>query len=159
TEAAGDRPRRVWVMGNSMRRDLRIKAVPRRARSVRGRLSSSGVARFVRANGIDLHVVEWGRSRAPHVLLVHGWDGTARYWDLVAPAFAERYPLVAVTLRGRGRSAVDPTGRYRFDDYVSDLDQVTRQLGFERFLFVGASLGGMLALPYTAQYPKRVERL
>lgn len=93
------------------------------------------------------------------MLLVHGWDGTARYWDLVAPALSDRYHLVAVTLRGRGRSGVDPTGRYRFDDHVSDLHEVTRRLGLERFAFVGASLGGMLALPYAARYPRRVERL
>ena len=92
------------------------------------------------------------------MLLVHGWDGTARYWDLVAPALSDRYHLVAVTLRGRGRSGVDPTGRYRFDDHVSDLDEVTQRLGLERFAFVGASLGGMLALPYAARHPRRVER-
>ena len=129
------------------------------ARRLTRRSRSTGIERFVRANGIDLHVVEWSRARAPHALLVHGWDGTARYWDLVAPALAERYHLVAVTLRGRGKSGVDPTGRGRFDDHVSDLDEVTRQLGFERFVFVGASLGGMLGLPYTARYPNRVERL
>src|SRR5438270_4522153 len=115
--------------------------------------------RFVEANGIRLHCVEWGSPRRPTVLLVHGWDGTARYWDLVAPALSERYHLVAVTLRGRGRSGTDPTGRYLFDDYVSDLDEVTRRLGLERLVFVGASLGGMLALPYAARYPKRVARL
>ena len=115
--------------------------------------------RFVDANGISLHCVEWGNARRPSVLLVHGWDGTARYWDLVAPALSDHYHLVAVTLRGRGKSGIDPSGRYRFDDYVSDLDHVTRTLGLERLAFVGASLGGLLALPYVARYPKRVERL
>jgi len=90
---------------------------------------------------------------------VHGWDGTARYWDLVAPALSERYHLVAVTLRGRGRSGPDPTGRSRFADHVADLDEVTGRLGLERFVFVGASLGGMLALSFAARYPRRVERL
>ena len=90
---------------------------------------------------------------------MHGWDGTARYWDLVAPALSERYHLVAVTLRGRGRSGPDPTGRSRFADHVADLDEVTGRLGLERFVFVGASLGGMLALSFAARYPRRVERL
>lgn len=115
--------------------------------------------RFVGAHGSRLHCLEWGSRRRPSVLLVHGWDGTARYWDLVAPSLGDHYHLVAVTLRGRGRSDADPTGRYRFDDYVSDLEKVTAKLGFERFSFVGASLGGMLALAFTARHPKRVERL
>ena len=122
-------------------------------------MKGSPTERLVEANGIRLHCVEWGNRRRPPVLLVHGWDGTARYWDLVAPDLGDRYHLVAVTLRGRGTSGVDPTGRYRFDDYVSDLDDLTRTLGLERFTFVGASLGGMLALSFVARSPKRVERL
>ena len=56
----------------------------------------------VDVGGLRLHYVEWGERTRPHVLLVHGWDGTAHYWDLVAPALADRYHLVALTLRGRG---------------------------------------------------------
>jgi esterase len=115
--------------------------------------------RFVEANGVRLHCIEWGSVRKPPVLLVHGWDGTARYWDLVAPMLGDRYHLIAVTLRGRGRSGEDPFGNYRFDDYVTDLDEVTRRFRLTRFAFVGASLGGMLALSYVARFPWRVERL
>ncbi len=114
---------------------------------------------FVEVDHLRLHYAEWGNASGPHLLLVHGWDGTARYWDLVAPAFSDRYHVVAITLRGRGRSAADPAGTYAFDDYARDLWEATQRLGLTRLVFVGASLGGLVALPYTAQHPEQVERL
>ncbi len=109
--------------------------------------------------GRRLHYLEWGDRGRPDVLLVHGWDGTAHYWDLVAPRLADRHHLVAVTLRGRGGSDPDPEGRYRFDDYARDLWEATQRLGITRMAFVGASLGGLVGLPYAAQHPEQVERL
>ena len=113
----------------------------------------------VDVGGLRLHYVEWGERTRPHVLLVHGWDGTAHYWDLVAPALADRYHLVALTLRGRGQSDADPTGQYRFAAYGRDIREATRRLGFDRLSFVGASLGGMIALPYVAEHEAQVDRL
>jgi len=113
----------------------------------------------VDVGGLRLHYVEWGDRSRPHVLLVHGWDGTAHYWDLVAPALADRYHLVALTLRGRGESDSDPAAPYRFADYGRDIREATRRLGLDRLVFVGASLGGMIALPYVAEHETQVARL
>lgn len=110
-------------------------------------------------DGARLHYLEWGDRGRTDVLLVHGWDGTAHYWDLVAPALADRYHLVALTLRGRGRSDGFPTEPYGFPDYGRDLWTATQRLGLERMVFVGASLGGMIALPYAGEHPDQVERL
>lgn len=114
---------------------------------------------FVEANGILLHYVDWGNPTAPHLLFVHGWDGNAHYWDLVAPAFKDRFHIVALSLRGRGRSGEDPSGVYNFYDYVRDIWEVTQKLGMRKMNFVGASLGGMISLPYAIDHPEQVERL
>jgi pimeloyl-ACP methyl ester carboxylesterase len=114
---------------------------------------------FVEVGRARLHYLEWGDRRRPHVLLLHGWDGTAHYWDLVAPAFADRYHLVALTLRGRGGSDGFPDGPYDFHDYGRDVRTATERLGLDRMIFVGASLGGMVGLAYTAAHPDHVERL
>ena len=113
----------------------------------------------VNANGIRIHYTDWGNSDRPNLLLVHGWDGTAHYWDLVAPAFRDRFHVVALTLRGRGKSDEDPTGRYRFEDYRTDIWEATQQLGLQKLIFVGASLGGLIALPYAAEHSEQVEKL
>jgi esterase len=113
----------------------------------------------VLVNGIRLHYVDWGNSVNPPLLLLHGWDGTAHYWDLVAPAFRDRFHVVALTLRGRGRSDEDPTGDYRFSDYGNDIWEVTQKLDIQRMIFVGASLGGLIALSHTVKHPDQVEKL
>jgi len=122
----------------------------------RGTTATEG---FIDVDGARLHYLEWGERGQPPVLLVHGWDGTAHYWDLVAPTLADRYHVVAVTLRGRGRSDALPTTSYGFRDHGRDVWMVARRLGFERITLVGASLGGMIALPYVGEHPGHVERL
>jgi pimeloyl-ACP methyl ester carboxylesterase len=114
---------------------------------------------FAAVDGRRLHYVERGDPGRPHLLLVHGWDGTARYWDLVAPAFEDRFHLIAVTLRGRGLSDPDPTGDYRFDGYVDELRAFTNWLGLRRLAWLGASLGGLIGLRYAASHAAQIDRL
>ena len=116
--------------------------------------------RFVTVDdGARLHYLEWGERGRPAVLLLHGWDGTAHYWDLVAPTLADRHHVIALTWRGRGRSDDFPSGPHDFTGHVRDLRAATQRLGLERMAVVGASLGGMIALPYAADHPDQVERL
>ncbi len=114
---------------------------------------------FIKVNKIRLHYLEWGKRNYSHLLLIHGWDGTAHYWDLVAPQLSDRFHIIAITLRGRGKSDEDPKGEYSFDDYIKDIYAATQKLGLKKIIFVGASLGGLISLPYTAKYPKQVVKL
>ena len=123
-------------------------------------MAVAAAERFVTVDdGARLHYLEWGERHQPHVVLLHGWDGTAHYWDLVAPALAARHHVVALTWRGRGRSDDFPSGPHDFAGHVRDLWTATQRLGLERMAVVGASLGGMVALPCTAEHPDQVERL
>ncbi len=114
----------------------------------------------VRVNNIGIHVVDWGNGDlAAKMLWVHGMSGTAHYWDLVAPEFRDGYHLVCPTLRGRGDSECAADASYDTDDYVEDMHALVEQLGWQRFIFVGASLGGLTGIRYAMKYPDQVERL
>lgn len=59
---------------------------------------------YVDANGLRLHLVEWGEGDRV-VLLLHGFLEHARMWDWVAPRLAAAgYRAVALDWRGHGDS-------------------------------------------------------
>ena len=79
--------------------------------------------RFVPANGLRHHVVEWGEPDAPTVLLAHGFLDLAWSFRDVAQRLAERgFRCVAWDWRGHGESEhIGAGGYYHFADYVLDL--------------------------------------
>jgi pimeloyl-ACP methyl ester carboxylesterase len=89
-----------------------------------------------------------GPRRAPTVVLLHGWGGTAATnWATAMGTLAVRFRVVAPDLRGHDLSAVD--------DVVAIADAV----GVERFIPVGYSLGGAVASQLWRHHPDRVDGL
>ena len=91
-------------------------------------------ARFVEANGIRHHVLEWQppggvTPRHETVLLCHGFLDFAYSYVLVAvPLAALGYRVLAFDWRGHGQSSwVAPSGYYHFPDYVQDLERLLPQ--------------------------------
>ena len=95
------------------------------------------------------------------VLVCHpGGPGfSATYFGDLA-ALWEQFTLIMLNPRGTGGSERprDPRA-YQVDDYVSDLEDLRRNLGLERMLLLGHSHGGVVAMAYAAAYPARVRRL
>ena len=91
----------------------------------------------------------------PCALAVHGITSTSRAWVAVARRLEGKCSLVAVDLRGRGRSNGLP-GAYGVTAYVEDLLAVLDAYGVERGLVVGHSLGGYIVARLAADHPERV---
>jgi pimeloyl-ACP methyl ester carboxylesterase len=115
--------------------------------------------RFVTtADGRRLHCVRYGRPGGRvAVVCLPGLTRNNRDFEDVAPRLAVDREVVAVSLRGRGRSDVDPSGgSYALDVYVDDVVAVLDQLGLARVVLVGTSLGGLTSLWFAARHPHRV---
>jgi pimeloyl-ACP methyl ester carboxylesterase len=110
------------------------------------------------ADGLALHAIEWSREGVP-MLLVHGFGNEAHIWDDFAPRVADAYRVLALDLRGHGDSDWDSEKRYDYANHVSDLEAVTAQLGIERMVLVGHSLGGRVAMLYAGRHPDRIAGL
>jgi pimeloyl-ACP methyl ester carboxylesterase len=82
------------------------------------------------------------------VLCLPGLVSPNRTYDELGPALATDDRLViAVSLRGRGRSDRDPTGAtYDLDWYVDDVLAVLDLLGLDCPVVIGTSLGGLTAM-------------
>ena len=115
--------------------------------------------RFVLANGLRLHYLEWGDPAKPAMILLHGIARHAHTFDHVAPAFARDHHVFALDMRGHGDSAWSPEGAYLVEDYAKDLAAVVEQLNLRNVVLLGNSTGGRVVQVYAGMHPERVPKL
>jgi pimeloyl-ACP methyl ester carboxylesterase len=95
---------------------------------------------------------------APPVVAIHGITSTSRTWLAVARALEDRASLIAVDLRGRGRSNALPPP-FGIDAHVRDVIAVLDRFGLHRAVIAGHSLGAYIAARLATLHPKRVDSL
>ena len=108
---------------------------------------------------LRLHYVDWGNPDGPPMLLIHGGRDHCRNWDWVAEHFAKDYHIIAPDLRGHGDSQWEASGNYTQISYIYDIAQLLQQKNMNDVTVIGHSLGGAIALMYTALFPERVKKL
>ncbi len=106
-------------------------------------------------NGLALHYLEWGTPDAPPIVCVHGYTGSADAFNALARHLRDRFHILALDVRGHGESAWSPTGAYRYADQASDLAEFARQLGLDKFVLIGTSMGGIIAMAYAAEHAEQ----
>ena len=115
--------------------------------------------RWVGASGLELHLLEWGRTARSGVLLLHGGAAHAHWFDAVAAPLAERRHVVALDQRGHGESAWARPPAYATEDFAGDIVGVLDRLGWRSAVLVGHSMGGHNAIACAAWHPERVRGL
>ncbi|MFE2408984.1 alpha/beta fold hydrolase [Kitasatospora sp. NPDC059408] len=114
------------------------------------------------SDGLRIHYAIAGHG--PALVLLHGWPETLQAWDRVAPALTQDHTVIAVDLRGLGRSQPargDEYGTYTALTLAADVRAVVEQLGFGdgKIAVAGHDVGGGVALAYAARYRDRVDHL
>jgi 3-oxoadipate enol-lactonase len=87
----------------------------------------------------------------PAIILLHGFGVDRRSWYPQVEAFAERYSVVAIDLRGFGLASM-PKGPYR---HHNDVASVLDHLGIAQASIVGSSMGARVALDFAIAFPER----
>ncbi len=77
-------------------------------------------AGLVQIGAVRLYVREWGDPSDPPLVLLHGLASTSHMFDLIAPALAEQFHVIAPDQRGHGLSDKPSTG-YDFETIAADL--------------------------------------
>ncbi len=100
-----------------------------------------------------------GPPDAEVLVLLHGWTATADLnWHASYNLLGRRFRVIAFDHRGHGRG-IRTTDRFRLEDCADDVAAITRELGVERFIPVGYSMGGPIAKLVWRQHPELVEGL
>ena len=98
-----------------------------------------------------IHARRWGSRSAPLVIGVPGLAGNVENFAYLAERVAGGdLQLVAVDLRGRGRSEATPPGTYGWKRHAEDVVAVADSLDVDRFAIVGQSMGGSVAMEAAA---------
>jgi len=116
-------------------------------------------SKTLRVNDLALHYLEWGDAAAPPIVCVHGYTGSADAFNALARRLQDRFHILAPDVRGHGESAWSPAGAYRYEDQASDLAEFARLLGLNKFVLIGTSMGGIIAMTYAAEHAERLSGL
>ena len=103
-----------------------------------------------------VHYLDFGGS-GPALVCVHGLSGSALNWMAVGPALAERHRVLALDLRGFGRTPLGPGTRLGDNRHL--LDRFLRDVVRSPAVVVGNSMGGLLAVLQAAAAPETVSSL
>lgn len=141
---------------------------------------------YIPVRGVD-HYYEWIRRtpatsvKKPVMVFIHGWAGSARYWQSTANALSDQFDCLLYDMRGfgrsRGRSSLPSSSiavadsqspqeesaaiaelTYEVEEYAKDLAGLLDALKLERVYLNAHSMGASIATLFLNLYPERVER-
>jgi len=112
--------------------------------------------RTLKSKGAKIRVSDTGKGRA--VVLLHGFLESMEIWEDFAAQLSKRYRVICIDLPGHGRS--ECVGYvHRMERLAEVVKDVMDELGLRRYLLVGHSMGGYVALAFAEQYPEYLRGL
>ncbi len=101
---------------------------------------------------------EWGDADAPVILMAHATGFHARVWDKTIAALPEGFRVIAIELRGHGRSEFEkPLQSWRI--IAQDIRELIEALSLKDIIGVGHSMGGHCMTQTAFDLPAVFKRL
>lgn len=106
-----------------------------------------------------IEYLDTGGAGTP-VLLVHAFPLRAQMWEPQMESLGDRWRFIAPDLMGFGSSdAPDDASAYSVDAFADDLKGLLDELGIDRVVLAGLSLGGYIALAFLRKHRTAVSAL
>src|SRR5690625_8016876 len=104
----------------------------------------------------SIYYVEHVEDNDNTIFFIHGAPGLVdcRSDIIVFSKLSSEYRLVFLDMRGSGRSEEVPP--YTHEQWISDIDELRKQIGVDKIIIHGGSYGGFLSLEYVLRYPEHV---
>lgn len=109
-------------------------------------------------DGLAIHSTVQGEGKT--IIFVHGWTCDESSWDGQVPAFMQDYRVVTLDLPGHGKSE-SPTAAddYSVRQFAAAVEAVRAELGADKVVLVGHSMGAGVIRAYALNYPDQVAGL
>ena len=103
-----------------------------------------------------IRVQRFGSPSAPLVVGLHGLSLNMKAFDFIGERLGDAVQIVAIDLRGRGRSPGTGPGTYGWENHARDVFALADALGAQEFGIIGQSMGGAIAMKAAELEPNRL---
>ena len=110
-------------------------------------------------NGLTIHLRDEGPRDAPVIVLLHGSNAFLQTWDMWAKLLTPRYRVIRLDLPGHGLTGAYPARAYSKAAFVDVVDRAVIELGIDRFVLGGNSMGGGVSWAYAHKHPEKLRGL
>jgi 3-oxoadipate enol-lactonase len=114
-------------------------------------------AMIAKIDHVKLGYDESGRGSTPAIVFVHGFPHHRGLWAHQLSGLAQVAHCVAIDLRGFGESGAGPP--YSMDQYADDVAALIGELGLDRPVVCGLSMGGYVALAMWRRHSEHIRAL
>jgi pimeloyl-ACP methyl ester carboxylesterase len=101
----------------------------------------------------DVRLFYTDNGEGPPLLLVHGWGSDSHQWSWHIESLARRHRVIAVDLRGHGRSSV-PSGPYSPQVIAADLAALLHAIDVSAVVGVGHAMGAQVVSVLAVEQPR-----
>lgn len=117
-------------------------------------------SQFIAIDGMQVHLRDEGPRDDPlPIVLIHGTSASLHTWEGWAAALRRQRRVIRFDLPGFALTGPNRQNDYSAEAYVRFVTAVMDQLGVQRFVLAGNSLGGQVAWATAVALPQRVARL
>lgn len=112
----------------------------------------------IKGKSRSLNIDDGGSGGLP-VVLVHSLAGNTSHWSAQLEHLRKGRRAVALDIRGHGSSGPAKDGDFAIESMAEDIGAVADELGLNRFVLVGHSAGGAMAIAYAGSNQEKVAGL
>jgi len=115
---------------------------------------------FIAYKSSKIHYIFFGAGKKL-LLCLHGYNGSCFSFNFLQNDLPEEYSLVALDLPFHGKTIWNEGLLFEMSDLLAIIEKITIHHfpGIKKYLIMGFSMGGRLALSILQHIPQRIERL